>query len=347
MAKDLIDKKTKQVLAEKLQQELQDEVNLSIFVGQENKGYCDFTLQLGEELNELASRIMNPNVYQIGSDEAIKLGIVSSPTILIGWDKGYKVKYTGAPAGYEAEGFIETISLISRGESGLQKASKDKLKEIDKDVLIQVFITPSCPYCPRAVLLANRIAIEAKGKITSEYVEASENMKLATKFNVSSVPQQMMNEDMASISIGVQPEGKFVNDVLSYGSSRYTEIIASEQEKKAEAEKLVDVPTMPINLTDGNFEKAKNKYPLLVVDCWAEWCVPCKMIAPVIEELAEDYQGKIVFGRLDVDENQSVAMQYQIMSIPTLLIFKNGKKVGQKVGALPKKVLESELAKYL
>jgi len=346
MVKDLIDRKTKQILAEKFQQELQDEVNLSIFVGEENKEYCDFTLQLSKELNEIAPRI-NPSVYQIGSDEAVNLGIISSPTILIGWDKGYKVKYTGAPAGYEAEGFIETISLISRGESGLQKASKDKIRKVDKDALIQVFITPDCPYCPRAVLLANRIAIEAKGRITSECVEATENMKLATKFNVSSVPQQVINEDMASISIGVQPEGKFVNDVLSYSSSKYTEIIASEQAKKAEAEKLVDVPTAPINLTDGNFEKAKNKYPLLVIDCWAEWCVPCKMIAPVIEELAKDYQGKITFGRLDVDENQSVAMEYQIMSIPTLLIFKNGKKVGQKVGALPKKVLESELVKYL
>jgi len=342
----LIDRKTKRVLAEKFQQELQDEVSLSIFVGQENKEYCDFTLQLSEELNKIDDRI-KPTVYQIDDDEAVKLGIVSSPTILIGWDKGYKVKYTGAPAGYEAQGFIETISLISRGESGLQRDSKDKLKEIDKDLLIQVFITPSCPYCPRAVLLANRIAVEAKGKVTSECVEATENMELAMKFNVSSVPQQVINEDMASISIGVQPEGKFVDDVLFYGSSKYAEIIASEQAKKAEAEKLVDVPTAPIRLTDGNFEKAVKKYPLLVVDCWAEWCAPCKMVAPIIEELAEDYQGKIVFGKLDVDENQSVAMRYQIMSIPTLLIFKNGKNVGQKVGALPKVMLESELAKYL
>ncbi len=346
MAGILIDKRTKQSLAEKFQQELQDEVKLSIFVGQENKEYCDFSVQLSEELNELDDRI-KPSVYQIDDDEAVKLGIVSSPTILIGWDKGYKVKYTGAPAGYEAAGFIEAISLISRGESGLQRASKDKLKEIDRDVPIQVFITPTCPYCPQAVLLAHRIAIEAKGKVTSECVEATENMELAMKFNVSSVPQQVINEEMASISIGVQPEGKFVDGVLSYGSSKYAEIVALEQAKEAEAEKLVDAPTAPIKLTDGSFDKAVKKYPLLVVDCWAEWCAPCKMIAPVIEELAEDYQGKIVFGKLEVDENQSVAMRYQIMSIPTLLIFKNGKKVGQKVGALPKRMLKSELVKYL
>jgi len=83
MVKDLIDRKTKQILAEKFQQELQDEVNLSIFVGKENKEYCDFTLQLSKELNEIASRI-NPSVYQIGSNEAVNLGIISSPTILIG-----------------------------------------------------------------------------------------------------------------------------------------------------------------------------------------------------------------------------------------------------------------------
>jgi thioredoxin 1 len=102
-----------------------------------------------------------------------------------------------------------------------------------------------------------------------------------------------------------------------------------------------------LELTESNFDEAVKNYPLLVVDCWAEWCAPCKMVAPVIEELAEDYQGKIAFGKLNMDYNPSVVARYQIMSIPTLLIFKNGKLVDQKVGAMPKGVLEPELVKYI
>jgi len=102
-----------------------------------------------------------------------------------------------------------------------------------------------------------------------------------------------------------------------------------------------------LELTESNFDEAVKNYPLLVVDCWAEWCAPCKKVAPVIEELAEDYQGKITFGKLNVDYNPSVVARYQLMSIPTLLIFKNGKLVDQKVGAMPKGVLESELIKYI
>lgn len=102
-----------------------------------------------------------------------------------------------------------------------------------------------------------------------------------------------------------------------------------------------------LELTEGNFYQAVKKSPLLVVDCWAEWCAPCRMVAPVIEELAEDYQGKIVFGRLNVDYNRSVAARYQIVSIPTLLIFKNGQLVDRKIGAMPKRMLEPELTKYI
>lgn len=102
-----------------------------------------------------------------------------------------------------------------------------------------------------------------------------------------------------------------------------------------------------LELTESNFDEAVKNYPLLVVDCWAEWCAPCKIVAPVIEELAEDYQGKIAFGKLNMDYNPSVVARYQIMSIPTLLIFKNGKLVDQKVGAMPKGVLEPELVKYI
>ena len=102
-----------------------------------------------------------------------------------------------------------------------------------------------------------------------------------------------------------------------------------------------------LELTESNFDQVVNNCPLLVVDCWAEWCAPCKKVAPVIEELAEDYQGKITFAKLNVDYNPSAVARYQLMSIPTLLIFKNGELVDQEVGAMPKTVLDSVLVKYI
>jgi len=342
----LIDERSQEALKEKFRRELQNEVSLSVFIGPDNKEYCDFTVQLCEELNGLDSKI-KPKVYQNSDGNATSLGIIRTPTVLIGWDQGYKVKYTGAPAGQEAGGFIEAISLISRRDSGLQEDSRVKLQNIDRPVSIRVYVTPTCPHCPRAVLLAHQIAIESKGRVESECVEASENMDLAIQFNVSSVPQQVINGDMSSISIGVQPEAKFVDDVLRYGSSRYAEILAAEEAERALAERLVDAPTGPVILTDRNFGQAVQKYPMLVVDCWAEWCGPCRMVAPVIEALARDYQGQIVFGKLDVDHNREIAGQYQIMSIPTLLIFKGSHLVGTKVGALPRHALEEALLKYV
>ena len=102
-----------------------------------------------------------------------------------------------------------------------------------------------------------------------------------------------------------------------------------------------------IELTDNNFDEAVRKFPILVVDCWAEWCAPCRMVAPVIEELAEAHQDDIKFAKLNIDYNRSIVARYQVMSIPTLLIFKNGQLVDTKVGAMPRQLLEPELVKYI
>jgi thioredoxin 1 len=106
----------------------------------------------------------------------------------------------------------------------------------------------------------------------------------------------------------------------------------------------VSVMSEPTHLTEDNFqaEVLDSDKPVLV-DFWAAWCGPCRMIAPVIEEIARDYDGKAKIGKLDVDNNQRVAMQYGIRSIPALLIFQGGKVVDQIIGAVPKSHITAKL----
>ncbi|MDH7498779.1 MAG: thioredoxin [candidate division NC10 bacterium] len=99
-----------------------------------------------------------------------------------------------------------------------------------------------------------------------------------------------------------------------------------------------------LHLTQGNFEEEvlKSASPVLV-DFWAEWCGPCRMVAPLIEELAKDYQGRLKVGKLNVDEEREIALRYSIRSIPTLILFKEGKPAEQIIGALPKSALKSKI----
>ncbi len=103
----------------------------------------------------------------------------------------------------------------------------------------------------------------------------------------------------------------------------------------------------PVILTEENFNEFINTYENVVVDCWAEWCYPCRVVSPIIEELAKQYKGKIAFGKLNVDENPSIAMEYGIMGIPTILVFKNGSLVHRIVGAQPKKLIEVNILRAL
>ena len=112
-------------------------------------------------------------------------------------------------------------------------------------------------------------------------------------------------------------------------------------------EKKIAYPTSPIIVTDDTLPAIVQKYPLVVIDCWAEWCGPCHMISPIIEKLAAELSGKVIFGKLNVDENQVIPTKYGIMSIPTLLIFKEGKHVDTFIGAMNKETLLSQLNPYI
>ena len=100
-------------------------------------------------------------------------------------------------------------------------------------------------------------------------------------------------------------------------------------------------------LDDNNLAETVREHPFVVLDCWAEWCGPCKMVAPIIEQLAVEYAGRITFAKLNIDENMGTAMKYQISAIPTMLVFRNGEMAGQIIGALPKNHIEQKLQEFM
>ena len=103
----------------------------------------------------------------------------------------------------------------------------------------------------------------------------------------------------------------------------------------------------PIILSDATFSSEISKYSVMVVDFWAAWCGPCRTVAPIIEQLAKEYSGRVAFGKLNVDENPLTSSEFQVESIPTLLIFRDGEPVDGIIGAAPKYQIESKLRAQL
>jgi thioredoxin 1 len=108
-----------------------------------------------------------------------------------------------------------------------------------------------------------------------------------------------------------------------------------------------NMPDTPLQISDSNIDSTVSKYPVIVIDCWAPWCGPCRMVEPVVEELAKQMKGKVVFGKLNVDENPATSMKYGIMSIPSLLMFKNGQLIDTFVGAMPEPILKAKITSHL
>ncbi len=133
------------------------------------------------------------------------------------------------------------------------------------------------------------------------------------------------------------------DDDLELENIRRKMMARIQDESKAKEAKIVK----PAELTDGNFNDEVKKNKIMVVDFWASWCAPCRFLSPIVEELANEYHGKISFAKVDVDANPEVSSSFNITSIPTVIMFKNGKVADVSIGAVPKAMLDAKLKKLL
>ncbi len=208
----LINKEDQEYLRKEFDEKLKEEINILVFTEETDCQYCNETKQIIEELSSLSNKIKT-EFYSLteNKEKANKYKIDKTPAIVLLGKKDYGIRFFGIPSGYEFTTLVKTIIRVSRGESELTPESKEKLKKINKNVHIKVFITPTCPYCPLAVEKAHQIAIE-NDKVTSEMIESMEFPQLAQQYGVMAVPKVVINEKISFE--GAVPEPYFVDKIL-------------------------------------------------------------------------------------------------------------------------------------
>lgn len=204
--------KDRQALEQEFQT-LAQPVKLYLFTQESNCELCGETHNLLQEVVTLSDKL-SLEIYDVQTDKerARAFGIDKTPAIVVMNGKDYGIRNYGIPAGYEFASLIEDIRMISEGDSGLQDATKEALRQITKPVHFQVFVTPTCPYCPRAVLTAHKMAME-NDLIRADMVEATEFPELSDKYGVMSVPRIIINED--HYFEGAMPEQVFLLAALN------------------------------------------------------------------------------------------------------------------------------------
>ena len=208
---ELSDKDRQQILARL--QGMQNAVKLVHFTQELDCDFCGETKELLETLASLSGRIsLEVHNLQLAKDKAAQYGIDKVPATVIEGARDYGIRLYGLPAGYEFVVLLEDILRVSRGESGLSAESVAKLRSLAAPVHLQVFVTPTCPYCPGATLLAHQLALESE-QITADMVEATEFPDLVRRYNVRGVPKTIVN-GKAGIE-GSLPEPHFIDGILA------------------------------------------------------------------------------------------------------------------------------------
>jgi glutaredoxin-like protein len=190
---------------------LKNEVTLKLFTQEIECRFCRDTHQLLEEVSGVTDKI-KLEVYDFMADkeEVEKYGIKRIPATVVMDDKDYGIRIYGIPGGYEFSSLIEALKIVSSGESGLSQETKDFLDTLEKDVHLQVFVTPTCPYCPGAVVLAHRMAFYSP-KVKGDMIEATEFPEMSMKYNVMGVPRTVINE--TQFQEGAAPEEMLIEKI--------------------------------------------------------------------------------------------------------------------------------------
>ena len=204
--------KEREFLAKEFSQKLVDDVRLVVFTQDTPCVYCRETVDLANELADISPKL-KVEVHDFIRDQmkAKELRVDKIPAMAVIGRKDYGIRFYGIPSGYEFNSLVGAIMDVSRGESGLSQKSKDSLKELDQSISIQVFVTPTCPYCPSSVRLAHKMAIESD-MVWADMIEANEFIPLAQKHAVSGVPKTIIN-DKFEIA-GAVPEDILVAHVV-------------------------------------------------------------------------------------------------------------------------------------
>jgi len=217
MEKVLNDQIVKQI--EEAFAEVKEPVQVLFFGSKDNCDYCNETKQLLEEVTALNDKL-ELSVYdmQDNADVASQFKVTTAPGIVIAAKDNAEVKdlgiqFSGIPSGHEFSTLISDILIVSKRESGLDEKTREFLQDLTEPLHLQVFVTPTCPYCPRAVLLAHQMAMENPQMIIAEGVEATEFPELANQFNVRGVPQTVINSGKGMV-VGAVPEQNLVAEIM-------------------------------------------------------------------------------------------------------------------------------------
>jgi len=217
MEKVLNDQIVKQI--EEAFNDVQEPVQVLFFGSKDNCDYCNESKQLLEEVTSINDKV-ELSVYDIqeNADVAKQYNVTNAPGIVIAAKDNAEItnlgiQFSGIPSGHEFSTLISDILIVSKRESGLDEKTREFLKNLDKPLHLQVFVTPTCPYCPRAVLLAHQMAMENPQMIRAEGVEATEFPDLANQFNVRGVPQTVINAG-AGMVVGAVPEQNLLAEIM-------------------------------------------------------------------------------------------------------------------------------------
>lgn len=214
---DLLNEEVKDQVRQVFEQ-LQEPIQVLFFGRKTECEYCDDTRQLVEEVVDLSDKL-ELEAYDLDDNAGIaeQYKVDKAPGIVIAGRDGdqildYGIRYAGIPSGHEFSSLVHDLVLVSGRQSGLNQRTRDFLAKLDKPVHLQVFVTPTCPYCPRAVVLAHQMALESP-MVEAEMVEAMEFPDLSNRFRVSGVPQTTINHGAGTV-VGAVPEDNLLAEIM-------------------------------------------------------------------------------------------------------------------------------------